>query len=129
MTENSATPGPTPEPGAPGSASSERSLVNIVYILYLVSLIFGVTVLIGVVIAYVNRRDAPAWLGSHYDFQIRTFWIGLLFFLIGVVTTLIFICWLLLLLWAVWLIVRCARGMKHLARGAPYPNPKSWLFG
>ncbi len=133
MTENSATPGPspepTPEPGAPGPASSERSLVNIVYILYLVSLIFGVTLLIGVVIAYVNRRDAPEWLGSHYDFQIRTFWIGLLYVLIGAATTLIFIGWLLLLLWAVWLIVRCARGMKHLARGAPYPNPKSWLFG
>ncbi len=129
MTENSATPGPTPEPGAPGSASSERSLVNIVYILYLVSLIFGVTLLIGVVIAYVNQRDAPAWLGSHYDFQIRTFWIGLLYVVIGAGTAPIFIGWLLLLFWLVWLIVRCARGKKHLARGEPYPNPKSWLFG
>lgn len=45
--------------------ANERGLVNIVYILYLASLIFGVTVLIGVVIAYVNQRDAPAWLGSH----------------------------------------------------------------
>ncbi len=32
-------------------------------------------------------------------------------------------------LWFVWLIVRCVRGMKVLARGEPYPNPKSWLFG
>ncbi len=125
MTESNPTPGAQPQP--PGS--SERGLVNIVYILYLVSLIFGVTGLIGVVIAYVNRRDAPEWLRSHYDFQISTFWIGLLYILIGVAATLIFIGWLLLLLWVVWLIIRCARGMKHLARGEPCPFPESWLFG
>jgi uncharacterized membrane protein len=127
MTESRPSSGSGDRP--PGPVSSEQNLVNIVYILYLVSMIFGVTGLIGVVIAYVNRRDAPAWLGSHYDFQIRTFWIGLLFFLIGAVTTLIFIGWLLILIGVVWLIIRCVRGMKHLARGEPYPNPKSWLFG
>lgn len=125
MTESNPAPGAQPQP--PGS--SERGLVNVIYILYLVSLIFGVTGLIGVVIAYVNRRDAPEWLRSHYDFQISTFWIGLLYILIGVAATLIFIGWLLLLLWVVWLIIRCARGMKHLARGEPCPFPDSWLFG
>jgi uncharacterized membrane protein len=118
---------PTPEPQPPGS--SERNLVNIVYILYLVSLIFGVTALIGLVIAYVNRRDGPEWLRSHYRFQIRTFWIGLLYIVIPVVMTLIVIGWVLVLVWYIWVIIRCVRGMKHLARGEPYPNPKSWLFG
>ena len=127
MTETRPNSGSEGRPGGP--APTAGNLVNIVYILYLASLIFGITGLIGVVIAYVNQREAPEWLQSHYEFQIRTFWIGLLYGLIGVATTLIFIGWLLLLLWAVWLIVRCARGMKHLARGAPYPNPDSWLFG
>ena len=118
---------PPLEPQPPGSG--EQNLVNIVYILYLASLIFGITGLIGVVIAYVNRRDEPEWLGSHYSFQIRTFWIGFLYLLISSLLTLILIGWLLILLWYIWVIVRCARGMKCLARGESYPNPKSWLFG
>lgn len=127
MTESRPSSGSGDRP--PGPVSSGQNLVNIVYILYLASLIFGVTALIGVVIAYVNQRDAPAWLGSHYNFQIRTFWIGLLYFLIGGATALIFIGWLLILFGVVWLIIRCVRGMKHLARGEPCPNPNSWLFG
>ncbi len=125
MTESYPPPGAEPQPGD----SSEQNLVNIVYILYLASLIFGITGLIGVVIAYVNRRDEPEWLGSHYSFQIRTFWIGFLYLLISSLLTLILIGWLLILLWYIWVIVRCVRGMKCLARGEPYPNPKSWLFG
>jgi uncharacterized membrane protein len=118
---------PAPEP----PESGERGLVNIVYILYLASLIFGMTGLIGVVIAYVNRRDAPEWLWSHYDFQIRTFWIGMLYLVISVLLTLFVIGWLLVVLWYIWLIVRCARGMKYLARGERYPSieRESWLFG
>lgn len=127
MTETRPTPGSADRPDGP--ESSERNLINIVYMLYLASLIFGVTGLIGVVIAYVNRRDGPEWLWSHYDFQIRTFWIGLLYVMISSLLTLIVIGWLLILLWYIWVIIRCARGMKHLARGQPYPNPKSWLFG
>jgi len=125
MTESNLTPKPEPRP--PGS--SERNLVNIVYILYLASLIFGATGLVGVVIAYVNRRDAPEWLGSHYEFQIHTFWIGLLYLVIIVAATLIYIGFLLLPLWYIWFIVRCARGMKCLARGEPHLDPRGWLFG
>ncbi len=127
MTETRPTPSAEDRPDDP--RSSEHGLVNIVYILYLAGLIFGVTGLIGVVIAYVNRRDEPEWLRSHYDFQIRTFWIGLLYLVISSLLTLILIGWLLILLWVIWLIIRCARGMKHLARGEPCPFPDSWLFG
>ena len=112
-----------------GASSSERSLANIIYILYLASLIFGVTAGIGVIMAYVNYRDAPRWLWTHYHFQIHTFWIGLLYLVIVSLLTLIYIGWLLIPLWYVWIIVRCARGMKQLARGVAYPNPTGWLFG
>ncbi len=112
-----------------GASSSERNLINIIYILYLASLIFGVTAVIGVIMAYVNYRDAPEWLGTHYDFQIRTFWIGLVYLAICLVTLFAGIGFLLILLWYVWIIVRCARGMRHLARAEAYPNPKGWLFG
>ncbi len=127
MTGSNATRGP--DDRTEGAASSERNLVNIIYILYLASLIFGVTAVIGVIMAYVNYRDAPEWLWTHYDFQIRTFWIGLLYLVIGVVTATIGIGFLLLLLWYVWIIVRCARGMRHLSRAEAHPNPTGWLFG
>ena len=42
-----------------------------------------------VVLAYVNRGDGASWVDSHYRFQIRTFWIGLLFATVGSVLSII----------------------------------------
>ena len=127
MTESNATR--DPEDLTVGGSGAERNLVNIVYILYLSSLIFGISELIAVIMSYVNERDAPDWLWSHYSFQIRTFWIGLLYLVIGVATANIVVGIFVILFGAIWLIVRCARGMKYLARGEPHPDPMSWLFG
>lgn len=101
---------------------------KVVYILYLVELVGGITGLIGVILAYVNRRDAPEWLASHYHFQIRTFWIGLLYLTVGIVLTMIVIDVVVLVFWMVWMIVRCAKGLKYLSREEAYPDPKGWLF-
>jgi len=101
---------------------------KIVYILYLVGIIFGITGIIGVVMAYINRSDAPDWLKSHYQFQIRTFWIGGLYMLIGAILSFIVIGYLILLFWVVWLIVRCIKGMKSLDQKESHPNPTGWMF-
>ena len=68
-----------------GMADPGRSNANLVYILYLLALVVGITAIIGVVMAYINRNAAPDWLKTHYTFQIRTFWISLLYTVIGVV--------------------------------------------
>ncbi len=71
---------PTPAPaGAPAAAASdERQLPLIVYVLFLLGFLTAwITPIVGVVIAYMNRDTAPEWLKSHYTFQVRTFWIGL----------------------------------------------------
>ena len=127
MTESNAARGS--DDRTDGDGPSQRNLVNIIYILYLANLIFGITAVIGVIMAYVNRGDAPAWLCTHYTFQIRTFWIGLLYFAIGAVTAVIGIGFLLILIWYVWLIVRCAKGMKHLSRAEAHPDEMNWAFG
>ena len=106
----------------------EGFAARFIYILYLAGLIVGVTMLIGLVMAYVYRAGAPAWLASHYRFQIRTFWIGLLYSVIGLATSFIFIGFLVLLFVLVWLIVRCVRGLKHLSAGEPYPTVEAWLW-
>jgi uncharacterized membrane protein len=107
---------------------AEGSTAELVYILYLVSLLVGVTGIVGLIMAYVNHADAPDWVKTHYRFQIRTFWIGLLYGFIGVLTCIIVVGFFWLFFVFVWWIVRCAKGMQALSRGDPYPEPATWWW-
>jgi uncharacterized membrane protein len=93
-----------------------------------VSLLSGITGVIGVIMAYVNVGDAPEPLRTHYRFQIRTFWIAVLYGLVAALLTLAVVGAFLIPLAAVWFIVRCVKGLKYLGRGEPYPNPGTWLW-
>jgi uncharacterized membrane protein len=106
----------------------EGSTANTVYILYLVSLILGVTAIVGLVMAYVNRSDAPEWVQTHYRLQIRTFWIGVLYAVISAVTLVAVIGAFFGLFTLIWWIVRCAKGMKQIQRGQAYDKPANWLW-
>jgi uncharacterized membrane protein len=112
---------------SPGSAAETRN-ASLVYILYLVSFVIGITCLIGVVMAYVNKGSAPEWLRSHYRYQIRTFWIGLLYGAIGAITTMAFVGFAVLVFVAVWFIVRCVKGLKNVQAGEPVAKPDTWLW-
>jgi uncharacterized membrane protein len=118
---------PLPTTPAPPAAQSD-STAKIVYILYLVALVSGVTALIGVIMAYVNVGEAPEPLQTHYRFQIRTFWIALLYCIVSGLLTIVAIGALLFVLVAVWYVVRCAKGLQYLGRGQPYPNAATWLW-
>ena len=64
--------------------------VKLIYGLYLVSVVVGLTALIGLVMAYLNRSQvAGSWTESHYAYQIRTFWIGLLYSILCVILMLV----------------------------------------
>jgi uncharacterized membrane protein len=114
-------------PAAQQAASTEKT-AKLIYILYLVSLVVGVTALVGLVMAYVYMGDAPDALKTHYRLQIRTFWIGLLYGVAAALLSVVGIGLVLFLFVAVWLIVRCVKGLKHLERREAYPNPASWLW-
>jgi uncharacterized membrane protein len=102
--------------------------VKLVYVLYLASLLIGITVLIGLVMAYMNRgRAAGTWSEGHYTYQIRTFWIGVLYALISTVLMVLGIGFLLIIAVAVWAIVRCVRGLQLAAAGQPVPDPLTWM--
>jgi len=104
-----------------------RSAAMLVYILMLLAPLFGgVTAVIGVILAYVYRDDCPEWLAGHFLLQIRTFWIGFLYFGISVITMIILIGKLLILLAFIWYMVRIIRGIRALNHQRPYPNPSSW---
>ena len=116
-----------PVPASDGS--DDPTMAKVVYALFLVGLVLGgITSIIGVILAYVNRNDAAPWLQSHYRFQIRTFWMGLLFSVIAAVTTLVLIGWLIGVFILVWLIVRCVKGLSWASNRRPVENVETWLF-
>lgn len=130
---------PTPPPPPPSSSVSpvasvthdERQMAFVIYILYLahfVPVLGWVATVVGLVLAYVERTTAPAWLQSHYLFQIRTFWIGLLFGVVSLFLCIILVGIPMLMATWIWFIVRCAVGLSRLLRSEAYPNPESWTI-
>lgn len=121
-------PSPAPSPAPPAAAASGETAAKVVYVLYLATFVTGVTALVGVVMAYVYQDDAPDWLKTHFRFQIRTFWLGLVFGLVGALLSLVVVGFLVLVFLAVWLVVRCVKGLKYVGRREPYPDPVGWWF-
>jgi uncharacterized membrane protein len=122
---------PVSDSGSVVTADHEEKLgtAKAVYILYIIGWLLPIIApIVGVILAYIHREDAPAWLRTHYQFQIRTFWIGLLFFVISVVTSMVYIGWILLLLTLIWSLIRCVKGLIAVFNGAPYDNPETWLW-
>ena len=107
---------------------AEGDSARIVYILYLVSLVFGVTGIIGVIMAYMYRAEAPEWVATHYRFQIRSFWIGLLYAFLSLLTSIIVVGLLFGVFTFIWWIVRSVKGLKLLTDGEAYDHPTTWLW-
>jgi uncharacterized membrane protein len=104
------------------------SMAKLVYLLYVVSIFVGLTGLVGVIIAYINKSESSPWLQTHYQFQIRTFWISILFTSIAIITMFILIGFVILFATLIWLIVRCVKGYQLLEKRLPHPDPTSWGF-
>ena len=108
--------------------SPSTATAKVIYILLMIGTLIGLSGLIAVVMAYVNRGDSDDWLQSHYRFQIRTFWIGLLYAVIGLIMIQVIIGYLLILFTVIWVIIRCVKGLKQLEENKPVSNIESWLF-
>lgn len=117
-----------PPPAAAAAASDDKTMPIVVYALYLASFVAGVTVIIGVVLAYLNKDAAPDWIKSHYQFQIRTFWISLIAGVIALPLCMIGIGFVLMAAICVWFAVRSIVGLVKLNNGEAYPNPQTWMI-
>lgn len=107
---------------------ADGKIALIVYVLILAGFAVGITPLIGVVMAYVYRGNGPAWLDAHYRYQIRTFWIGVLYFVLASVLSLIGVGFVLFVLLAIWVVVRCVKGFQALNEQRAPANVDSWLW-
>ena len=124
----------------------DTTMPIVCYALYLAAFITGgLTAIIGLIIAYVQRGTAGPIMRTHYTFLIRTFWIGLVLailggivggvlFAIGAVLSVILIGFPIMalagLVWAVaavWFAVRGIVGLVYLSRGEAYPRPYAVL--
>ena len=100
-----------------------------VHLHYLIGFLTGITALVRVISAYVKKPPASDFLQSHFQFQVRTFWIGLLYLGVGSFLLFLYIGGPILLWWLVWTLVRVIKGLILLNDGRPIPQPTSWLFG
>ena len=91
-------------------------------------IVIGLSGIVGIILAYMNRGKAGGFIETHYTWLIRTFWIGLLYALVSFVLMFLFIGFALMFLVAVWFIVRCIMGLQAVGRGEPINNPQSWLI-
>lgn len=110
------------------SPSDAGNMPMITYVLYLVGLLIGPATLVGLIMAYVAKGDAPEWAQTHYRWLIRTFWISLVWGVIGVVTAFLVIGYVILLVGVVWYLVRVIRGFVAMQKKQPIANPASWGF-
>jgi uncharacterized membrane protein len=117
-------------------SASLVSWTQVIYALHAVSLVIGIlgaasvvgAFLIGwpsviaVVLSYIKRGQARGtWLESHFRWQLRTFWFGLLWavlcvaFVVGTLGLGLLVVWIPLGILTVWFIYRVARGWSALA--------------
>jgi uncharacterized membrane protein len=101
--------------------ASLKNLTMVVYGLQVLSVFVGVTAIVGIIINYVKRDDAVGTLyESHFDWQIRTFWWGLAWSIVGFV--LLFAFGLGLIVWfvaGIWAIYRVVKGFLKLNDNQP----------
>ena len=123
--------------GAGYPATEDRAMPAVVYALYILGLFHGLTLFIGLIMAYVLRGGAGPVMASHYTWQIRTFWISLIWAIVGLGIMFVGIPLSFILIgipvmivggiiaggaW-LWAMIRCIVGAVRLAEGAPVANP------
>ena len=106
--------------------ASLNTITTVVYALQALSFAFGVTALVGLIINYVKRDDVAGTVyESHFNWQIRTFWWGLLWGVLGSILIFAFGLGLVVLFVAwIWAIYRVVKGWLKLNDGKPVmPSP------
>ncbi|EGW21174.1 transmembrane protein [Methylobacter tundripaludum SV96] len=99
---------------------SAITLTTVIYALYAASYFVGITAIIAIVMNYVKKDDVVGtFLESHFRWQIRTFWFGVLWGVLGTITMVFIIGWFVLVADGIWIIYRIVKGWLRLNDGKP----------
>jgi uncharacterized membrane protein len=107
-----------PAAAADAREASLRRLTMIVYALQIASFLLGFTLIVAVIINYLQRDEvAGTWLESHFRWQIRTFWYSLLWLGVGLALLVVVIGFFVLMGSALWVLYRAIKGWLSLEEG------------
>lgn len=99
---------------------SPLQITLLVYLLYIAGYFTGgVTMLIGVILAYLNLDGSTPLLHSHLRQLIRLFWWSLVWVGLGTLLSRVLVGYLILLAWFIWSIYRLVKGLHCLNRDLP----------
>ncbi len=92
------------------------NLTHFIYGLQAFGFVLPLTYVAAVIINYIKIDDLRGtWLESHFRWQMRTFWWGLLWTVLGSITALIVVGYYILLANAIWLLYRIIKGWLRLS--------------
>ena len=107
---------------------SPKNIAQIVYLCQALSFLFGITAIVGVILNYLKRDEAKGtWLESHFVWQIKTFWIGLIASFVGFILIFVLIGFFILAATLVWIIYRAIKGYLLLDAEKPIENPSALI--
>jgi uncharacterized membrane protein len=102
-----------------------KNIALIVYILQLAGVLTGgMAFIVGIIINYIKKDDVTGtFLESHFNWQIRTFWIALIWTIVIIImfisVVLMPIAWIVWFIVMVWVIYRAIKGLLNLLDDKP----------
>lgn len=97
---------------------SLKTLTTVIYALYGVSIFFGLTAIVAIIMNYVKKDDVKGTVfESHFRWQIRTFWFGMLWMLLAGLTMFVGVGFILFPIAVIWFIYRVVKGFMYLNDG------------
>ncbi len=104
----------------PPSDKKAKELAILTYALYAASFLVGITCIFAIVVNYIKKDDVVGtFVESHFRWQIRTFWFGLLWGVIGIVLLVVLVGWLVIVANSIWVIYRLVKGFIRLNDNLP----------
>jgi uncharacterized membrane protein len=101
--------------------TSDKGLTHVIYALYALSVVTGgFTAIVAIIMNYVKRDDVRGtWLATHFRWQMRTFWYGLVLGIVGLVSLFFVVGIVVLVVDAIWILYRVIKGWLYLYENKP----------
>lgn len=104
-------------------SESERSTLLITYVLHALAPFTALTAIIAVIISHIKVRETQSpFIRSHHSWLIRTFWWGLLWFVVSSILVWVLIGFLGYVIVGLWWLYRTIRGFINFNEKRPMPE-------